>query len=140
AHAERFQARRRSSFQSQRRLGLRRLPGPGSRAEQDPVLYMGHQGSEEYRYLDADPDGHGNPPAHGADGFPAGSATLLPARPGRMAAVPCKSGAGPGADGLRSSAVFKAKLIFTGDPVDLEHMDSADPPLAVDRFYGDSHR
>src|SRR5262249_13369413 len=41
-----------------------------------------------------------DPPAHGAVRLPDGSAAGLPGRPVRVAAVPCKPGAGPGADGI----------------------------------------
>ncbi|HVC59385.1 MAG TPA: SRPBCC domain-containing protein [Acetobacteraceae bacterium] len=56
---------------------------------------------EGHRFnLRSDPhaDEHGDPPAHGAVGLPAGSAAERPGRPIRMAEVLCKSGAGPGAD------------------------------------------
>ena len=45
---------------------------------------------------------HGDPPAHGAVGLPAGSAAGLPGRQGRVAAVLCKLGTAAGADGLKS--------------------------------------
>ena len=43
---ERLQAGRGSPLQSQRELGRCRRSGPDGRAEQDAVLYVGHQGSE----------------------------------------------------------------------------------------------
>ena len=60
--------------------------------------------SEERGDLYAHPDEHGDPPAHGAVGLPAGSEAGLRRRQGRMAAVLCEAGAGPGADGLKSAA------------------------------------
>ena len=64
-------------FSLSRRLGRRRLRGADGRAEQDAVLLVGHQGPRERRHLDAHPDGHGNPPAHGADRIPAGPGALF---------------------------------------------------------------
>ena len=37
--------------------GVCRLSGPGHRAEQDAVLYLGRHGSRERRHLDSHPDG-----------------------------------------------------------------------------------
>src|ERR1700730_10554304 len=94
AHEERLQACRRPQFQSSRGLGRCRLPGPGSRAEQDAVLHVGCLWSRECRHLDSHPYEHGDPPAHGAVGLPAGSAAGLPGRQGRVAAVHFGPGAG----------------------------------------------
>ena len=57
--------------------------------------------SRECRHLDAHPNEHGDPPAHGAVGLPAGSAAGLPGRQVRVAAVLCEPGAGLGADRLK---------------------------------------
>src|SRR5882757_9064639 len=48
---------------------------------------------------------HGDPPAHGAVGLPAGSAAVLPGRQGRVAAVLCSPGAGLGTVRLKSAAL-----------------------------------
>ena len=61
----------------------------GSRAEQNAVLHVGGLWSRECRHLDAYPDEHRDPPAHGAVGLPAGSAAGLSGRQIRVAAVPC---------------------------------------------------
>ena len=95
-------------FNLQRKLGRCRLSGPDSRAEQDAVLHVGHQGSQECRHVDAHPYEHGDPPAHGAVGLPAGSAAVLPGRQGRVAAVLCGPGAGPGADGLKPAGTIQS--------------------------------
>ena len=89
--------------------GDRRLSGNGSRAKQSAVLHVGGVWSREYRHLDSHPDEHGNPPAHGTVGLPAGSAAGLPGRQGRVAAVLCEAGAGIGADGLKSADQFKVE-------------------------------
>src|ERR1700739_3837096 len=68
------------------------------RAEQNAVLPLGGLWSRQCRHLDSHPYEHGDPPAHGAVGLPAGSAAVLPGRPGRVAAVLCGPGAGIGAD------------------------------------------
>src|ERR1700730_17553947 len=101
AHEERLQARRGPPFQSSRRLGRCRLSGNGSRAEQNAVLHVGGLWSGECRHLDSHPYEHGDPPAHGAVGLPAGSAAGLPGRQARVAAVLRDSGAGLGADRLK---------------------------------------
>ena len=59
---------------------------------------------DECRHLDSHPYCCGHPAAHGAVRLPAGSAAILPRRPGRVAAVLCGTGAGPGADGMMSPA------------------------------------
>ena len=62
-------------------------------------------------------------------------------RQGRVAAVLCQAGAGFGADGLSSRQRAPAfRLVFKGGPNELEQLDSADPPLAVDHLYGGRHR
>ena len=76
-------------FNLQRRLGRRRLSGPGRRAEQDLSYTWEAIGSRECRHLDSHPDELGNPSAHGAVGLPAGSTAGLPGRQGWMAAVLC---------------------------------------------------
>ena len=48
------------------------------------------------------PHGHGHPPAHGTVRLPAGAATILPGRPGRMATVHRGPGGDPGAAGLKA--------------------------------------
>jgi uncharacterized protein YndB with AHSA1/START domain len=62
--------------------------------------------SRECRHLDSHPYEHGDPPAHGAVGLPAGSAAGLPGRQGRVAAVLCGPGAGIGADRLKSVGIY----------------------------------
>src|SRR5580700_7371063 len=62
---------------------------------------MGGLWSRECRHLDSHPYEHGDPPAHGAVGLPAGSAAGLPGRQARVAAVLCDPGAGLGADRLK---------------------------------------
>ena len=52
---------------------------------------------------------HGDPPAHGAVGLPAGSAAGLPGRQGRVAAVLCGPGAGIGADRLKSAGTIQSR-------------------------------
>ncbi len=69
--------------------------------EQKAVLHVGGLWSRECRHLDSHPYEHGDPPAHGAVGLPAGSAAGLPWREGRVAAVLCGPGAGLGADRLK---------------------------------------
>src|SRR5712671_4275078 len=51
---------------------------PGSRAEQNAVLHVGGLWSRECRHVDSYPYEHGDPPAHGTVGLPAGSAAVLP--------------------------------------------------------------
>ena len=63
----------------------------------DVVLHLGGLWPRERRHLDSDADEHGDPPAHGAVGFPAGSAAGLSGREIRVAAVLGESGAGAGA-------------------------------------------
>ena len=92
-------------FNLRARLGRRRLPGPGNRAEQDAVLHVGRLWPRERRHLDSYPDEHRDPPAHGAVGLPAGSAAGLPGRQGRVAAVLCKAGAGAGAAGVIAGTI-----------------------------------
>src|SRR5215472_2164970 len=127
AHEERLQACRGPPFQPARRLGLCRLSGPDSRAEQNVVLHVGSPWSRECRHLDSHADEHGDPLAHGASGFPAGSAAGVPGRHVRVAKVFCVPGAGVGADGL----ILAASLTLKGDLIELEYVDSADSPLAV---------
>ena len=69
-------------FQLRADWGVRRMSGPGGRAEQDTVLHVGGLWSRECRHLDSLPDEHGDPPAHGAIGLPAGSAAGLPGHKG----------------------------------------------------------
>ena len=95
-------------WQSRFDLGRCRLSGPGSRAEQNAVLHVGGLWSRECRHLDSHPYEHGDPPAHGAVGLPAGSAAGLPGRQGRVAAVLCKPGAGLGADRLKSAGTIQS--------------------------------
>ena len=54
-----FKPDRGPPFQSSRRLGRRRLPGPGGRAEQEAVLHVGGLWSRECRHLDSHPYEHG---------------------------------------------------------------------------------
>ena len=88
--------------------GCCRLSGPGSRAEQNAVLHVGGLWSRECRHLDAHPYEHGDPPAHGAVGLPAGSAAVLRGRQERVAAVLCKPAAGLGADRLKSAGTIQS--------------------------------
>ena len=86
-------------------LGRCRLSGRDSRAEQNAVLHVEccarrHGRSEERGDLDSHANEHGDPPAHGAVGLPAGSAAGLPGCQVRVAAVFCDPGAGIGTDGL----------------------------------------
>ena len=90
---------------------------------------------EECRHVDPHPYERRDPPAHGALGLPAGSAAVLPGRHLPVAAVPCGPGAGPGADRLKV-----CRLVFRGGPIELERMDSADPPVAGHRLYRRLHR
>ena len=83
---------------------------------------------------------HGDPPAHGAVGLPAGSEAGLRRRQRRMAAVLREAGAGLGADGLKSAASRFSSFQIRGGLIELEYVGSADSPLAVDRLYGDRHR
>jgi hypothetical protein len=59
--------------------------------------------SRECRHLDP----HGNPPAHGAVGRPAGSAAGLPGRKVRVAASLCDPAAALGADRLKSAGTIR---------------------------------
>src|SRR3984893_13134016 len=109
AHEERFQASRGSPVRSSRRLARGPLSGPDSRAEQNAGLHVGGLWSRECGDLDSHPFEHGDPPAHGAVGLPAGSAAGLPGRQGRVAAVLCKPGAGLGADRVKSDSTKTAE-------------------------------
>ena len=60
------------------------------RPEQDAVLHVGGLWSRECRHLDSHADEHGDPPAHGAVGLPAGSAAGLSGRQIRLAEVLCR--------------------------------------------------
>ena len=97
-------------FQPSRRLGRRRLSGPGSRAEQNAVLHLGRLWPGERGNLDAHPDGYGDAPAHGTVGLPARPAAGLPGRQARVAAVLWDAGAGRGADRLKSAGALKPSL------------------------------
>jgi uncharacterized protein YndB with AHSA1/START domain len=57
------------------------------------------------------PTSHGDSPAHGTVGLPAGSAAGLPGRQGRVAAVLCKPGAGLGADRLKSAGTMQSQAL-----------------------------
>src|SRR6202030_1025869 len=100
------------------RLGRCRLSGNGSRAEQNAVLHVGGLWSGECRDLDTHPYEHGDPPAHGADGLPAGSAAGLPGRQGRVAAVVCGPGTGIGEDRLKPENVIRTGPEQRGNPPD----------------------
>jgi len=64
--------------------------------------------SRECRHLDSHPFEHGDPPAHGAVGLPAGSAAGPPGRQLRVAGVLCGPGAGLGADRLKSAGTIQS--------------------------------
>ena len=74
------------------------------------LSYLGGLWSRERRHLDSHSHEDGDPCAHGAVGLPAGSATGLPGRQGRVAKVLCGPRKSRGADGLKPAGSIQRKL------------------------------